>query len=279
MSPGIPFTTTTRTTTQTTEEDTVQPVVVTKQTVTTQGESQTTKDTSVSATVTTTTKNTNLAPNFVQPGGPFPPFVSTVSTAPSAGLASGTAAPGSTASGASPIPAASTSAASVVNPGSSPVLTFVPNNPAQEIDVTTPSVTSTKETDITKPLTPTITSETDATSSDADKKGYDHHHKRYRVAGFNQPVRARVLVRRCWKGRQGHRLPALCRDGDLCSDLPDYQRRRQRRCRSHDRSTGRRSRARVILAEAWHFYRSVLGKYFDQKQQHAGCPRQLSILK
>ena len=157
------------TTTQTTEDDTIDPVVVSKHTESTPGESEVTKHTvqtptdtvttkhiDVGATVTTTTKNTNLAPNFVrQPGGPFPPFAQQRCR----GLA-GVEAPlverwrrglrwrgarrglGRVRFPANP-PAGS---APVVSIGTSPVLAFVRTpNPAQEVDVTTPSTTTTDE--------------------------------------------------------------------------------------------------------------------------------------
>jgi len=174
MTASSPFVTTATTTTRTTEEDRTKPIVVNKHTVATAGGSQVTKDTQQSATATTSTKNTNLAPNFVQPGGPFPPFVTTVSTPPSVATAPGSLAAAATALvGSSPVPAPASTAspgAVVINPGSSPVLSFVPTNPAQEVDVTTPSVTTTQETDTTQALSPTITDETDTTGESVATK-------------------------------------------------------------------------------------------------------------
>jgi hypothetical protein len=173
--------------------------VITKHTEATPGQTETTKDTTQSPTptttvkttdqtptVTTTTKNTNLAPNFVQPGGPFPPFANPISTPPSGGGAVGgtavvgIATAGSTGTpGSSPVPApVPAGAAPVVPPGLATVLSYVPSNPMQEVDVTTPSATHTQETDVTTPSvtttheldvtkadSPTITDETDSTGT------------------------------------------------------------------------------------------------------------------
>lgn len=166
MAGPTPFTTTVVTKVVSDETDITAPVVTTKHTVqsptqttttksTVQNPSQTTttKTTAQQPTVTVTTKSTGLTGGTVPPGGlagglPGAPMAAAIPTGSPAPTTGGPA-------GGGVVPVAGVPAQlSVILP---------PGMGTEEVDVTTPSITTTNETDITIPSV-TTTNETDVTT-------------------------------------------------------------------------------------------------------------------